>query len=86
MGTALISLNIELKQDGRTVCCNHTDVMAEGGGGRGDILISDFAILTQKWSKIAKLKKAIFLVFANHPVVHSGGVSRGRVRGCDCWR
>ena len=26
VGTALILLNIELKQDGRTVCCNHTDV------------------------------------------------------------
>ena len=21
-----------------------------------------------------------------HPTVHSGGVSRGRVRGCGCWR
>ena len=21
-----------------------------------------------------------------HPAVHTGGVSRGRVRGCGCWR
>ena len=26
VGTDLVSLNMELKQDGRTVCCNHTDV------------------------------------------------------------
>ena len=31
-------------------------------------------------------KKNIFLVFENHPTVHSGGVSRRRVVGCGCWR
>ena len=27
-----------------------------------------------------------FCVFANQPTVHNGGVSRGRVSGCGCWR
>ena len=31
-------------------------------------------------------KKFFFGVFANHSTVHSGGVSRGRVCGCGCWR
>ena len=41
-----------------------------------------------KWSNIAKQKKEEkkFAVFANHPAVYSGGVSRGRVHGCGCWR
>ena len=36
-------------------------------------MVSEFAILAQKWSKIAPLKKNLFMVFANHPAVHSGG-------------
>ena len=32
--------------------------------------------------KLPRGKKSFFWVLANHPVVHSGGVSRGRVRGC----
>ena len=31
-------------------------------------------------------KKLGFWVFAKQPTVHSGGVSRGRVHGCGCWR
>ena len=34
----------------------------------------------------AEEKKCFFAVFANHPAVHSGGVSRGRVHSCGCWR
>ena len=35
-----------------------------------------------KWSKIGQRKKKVELgVFANHPAVHSCGVSSGRVRG-----
>ena len=48
-------------------------------------LVSEFAILAQKLSKIARGKKSDFWVFANHTAVHSVGVSRGRVRGCGCW-
>ena len=62
---------------------------------RNDI---DFSILAQKWSKIVA---NVFFVFfglrhsllmdlghnqQHNPIVHSGGVSRGRVRGCGCWR
>ena len=36
VGTDLFSLNMELKQDGRTVSCNHTDV--RGGGTMGHII------------------------------------------------
>ena len=37
-------------------------------------VVSDFAILSQKVSKIAPWKKKVyFLVFVNHPAVHSGG-------------
>ena len=32
VGTDLFSLNMELKQDGRTVCCNYTDVGREAPG------------------------------------------------------
>ena len=42
-------------------------------------MVSEFAIFAQKWSKIASRKNVDFLVLANHPAVHSGGVSRGRV-------
>ena len=31
-------------------------------------------------------KKLGFWVFANQPTVHNGGVSRGRLCGCGCWR
>ena len=40
-------------------------------------VVSEFAILAQKWSKIAPQKEVHLLVFANYPVVHSGEVSRG---------
>ena len=49
-------------------------------------LVSKFAILDQKWSKVAQQNKLDLLIFANHPAVHSGGVSRGGVRGCSFWR
>ena len=48
-------------------------------------VVSEIAILAQKWAKIALKKKVDLWVFANHPAVHSGGVSRGRVRGGGCW-
>ena len=41
------------------------------------ILVSEFTIFAQKWSKIAGEKKG-FWVFANHPAVHSGKISRGK--------
>ena len=60
-------------------------------------LVSDLTILAQKWPKIAAWKKVLFglchSLFMDlgqdqhqHPTVHSGGVSRERVRGCGCWR
>ena len=51
---------------------------------KGEVF-SKFAIFTQKWSKIAIKEKVDFGVLANHPAVHSGGVSRGRAHGCGCW-
>ena len=36
--------------------------------------------------KLPCRKKFLFWVFANHPAVHNGGVGRGRVCGCGCWR
>ena len=48
-------------------------------------MVSEFAILAQKWSKL-QCQKSWFLVFANHPGVHSGGISKVRVCGCGCWR
>ena len=47
-------------------------------------LVSEFAILAQKCSKIAWLNKIDFWVFAKHPAVQSGVVSSGRVHGCVC--
>ena len=43
-------------------------------------VVSEYTILARKWSKI----EVDLLVFANHPTVHSGGVSRGRVTR-DTW-
>ena len=50
------------------------------------ILVSEFPILAQKWSKIAPRKKVEFWLCANHPAVHIVGASRGRFRGCGYWR
>ena len=40
-------------------------------------VVSEFTLWAQKWNKMALREKCVFLVFVNHPVVHSGGVSRG---------
>ena len=45
-----------------------------------------FDIFDHKWSILASRKKVDLWVFANHPAVHSRGVSRGQVCGCGCWR
>ena len=41
-------------------------------------LVSELAVSAQKWFKIAPQKKVDSWVFANHPAVHSVGVSRLR--------
>ena len=57
-------------------------------------LVSEFAILAQKWLKTALWKKNRFLGLCNsllmglgqdqkqHPAVHTGGISKGTVRVC----
>ena len=45
-------------------------------------MVSEFAILAQKWSQIASREKNYCWVFANHPAVHSGGVRMGT---CDTF-
>ena len=40
-------------------------------------VVSEFAILAQKWSKFAPRKEVDLSVFANYPAVYSGEVSRG---------
>ena len=47
-------------------------------------VVSEFAILSPNWFKIAPAEKVIFKVFANHPAVHSVRFSRGRGRGRGC--
>ena len=60
-------------------------------------LVSESTDKTQKWSKIVNIKLFFFglrnsLLIGlgqdqqQHPVVHNGGVSTGRICGCGCWR
>ena len=52
-------------------------------------VVSEFAIFAQKGAKIDPQEKknrfCVFLAFANRPIVHSGGISRGRVSGSGCF-
>ena len=47
-------------------------------------------VLKAKWSQKGRNHSADIFCFqgilASQPNVHSGGFSRGRVRGCGCWR
>ena len=40
-------------------------------------MVSEFAILAQKWYKVALPKRVDFWVFAKHPAVHRGKLPGG---------
>ena len=59
-------------------------------------LVSEFAIWTQKWMQIAAAQEFVCRLCDSlligigqdqqqHPAVHTGGVSRGRVCACGWW-
>ena len=49
-------------------------------------MVSELTVLAQKGGEKAPQKKVslVFLVFANNPIVFSGGVGRGKICGFGC--